>query len=176
MNWKSNKQKDVFFSKNDISFIGAESLTRLKKLAKNSPLKRARLCLHKDTKEHVQQMIIALHADTLFRPHRHPKGKSESIHIIEGKLKTFFFDPSGNVQQTITLSERSNEAALMYRMAGGQWHLPLNLTEWVVFHEIFTGPYHKKKDVEYAHFAPNEDNPTELRAYCQQLLIRDQMD
>jgi cupin fold WbuC family metalloprotein len=176
MNWRPNKQKDTFFSDNDISCIDAETLLWLKTLAVASPLKRARLCLHKDTQEQVQQMIIALHSDTLFRPHRHPSGKSESIQIIEGKLKTFYFDQSGNVLQTITLSECIGEAAMIYRMSGGQWHLPLNLTEWVVFHEIFTGPYDKTADVEYAHFAPAQENPVELRKYCQQLLVSDKHD
>ena len=81
----------VFRQTDDIVEIGPDWLARLKQAADASPLRRARVCLHRGAQDTVQEMIIALCEDVLFRPHRH-HGKTESFHIIEGALDLVIFD------------------------------------------------------------------------------------
>ena len=38
----------------------------------------------------------------------------------------------------------------MYRITGKVWHQPIPLTEWVVYHEVATGPFNKDEDVIYS--------------------------
>ena len=82
---------EVFYNKEDIAQIGDDWIERLKQAAAESPLRRSRLCLHRSNDEPVQEMILALCRDVLFRPHRHLK-KSESFHIIEGELYVMVFN------------------------------------------------------------------------------------
>ena len=88
------------FPDQDIIQIRKKDLSKLKSMALDSPLKRARYCLHHTTEDPVQEMIIALHNSTYVRPHRHI-GKSESFHIIEGILNVVIFDNFGEVKKLL---------------------------------------------------------------------------
>ena len=37
----------------------------------------------------------------------------------------------------------------MYRIQGNIWHQPVPISEWVIYHEVYTGPFIKEEDVEY---------------------------
>ena len=37
----------------------------------------------------------------------------------------------------------------MYRIKGDIWHQPIPVSEWVVYHEVATGPFLKSDDVIY---------------------------
>ena len=74
----------------EIIQINATHLERLKWSAEESPLRRSRICLHSDNSDQVHEMVIAFCRDSYVQPHRHT-GKSESFHIIEGRLQVVFF-------------------------------------------------------------------------------------
>ncbi|MBQ4836988.1 WbuC family cupin fold metalloprotein [Pseudoalteromonas luteoviolacea] len=136
---------NVFFNdQNTIAFDQA-GIAHLKEVAQAHPQKCARFCLHHDNQAGVQEMLLVMHRDSRFAPHRHPNYKSESIHIVEGKIGMSVFDQSGQVTQLNVLAPN---AQFLFRLEGGTWHLPIALSEWVVFHEVFHGPYSKEDDVE----------------------------
>ncbi|QTH71040.1 WbuC family cupin fold metalloprotein [Pseudoalteromonas xiamenensis] len=136
---------NTLFSSDPITVVKLDLIEKLKKIAEQSSQKCARFCLHNDTFSGVQQMLVVLHRDARFNPHRHPEHKTESIHLIEGEVGFTVFDDSGSIIEKIRLSPHRQ---FLIRLAGNTWHLPVVLGEWAVFHEIYQGPYVKNVDVE----------------------------
>lgn len=122
------------------------AIESLKAAAQSSPLRRARFCLHSSNESSVQEMVIALLKDSVVEPHKHPSGKPESYHLIEGAMDVHIFDPRGHKVQLIPL--RLN-GARMYRIRGNVWHQPLAVSDYAVYHEVYTGPFNKLTDVFY---------------------------
>lgn len=136
---------NTLFSEQATTVLDVAVIDQLKTLATQHPQRCARFCLHQDTAAGVQQMLVVLHRSSRFMPHRHPVGKSESVHLISGELGVALFADDGQITQRIHLS--ANRQFLL-RLSGHTWHLPVALTEWAVFHEVYQGPYVKELDVE----------------------------
>lgn len=135
-------------SNTEIFILDEKVIVQLKKLALQDPLKRSRICLHEDNHSCVQEMIIVAHKNTLIEPHRHPLNKPESYHIIYGELLIKIFNDGGRVTKNISLSGDGPQK--MYRIRGGVWHQPIPVSEWAVYHEVYTGPFIKEIDVIYS--------------------------
>ncbi|MEJ1298727.1 MAG: WbuC family cupin fold metalloprotein [Candidatus Sedimenticola sp. (ex Thyasira tokunagai)] len=147
------------------SFINSTYLDRLKHEAAASPNLRSRLCLHCDTQSPVQEMINVFCHDSYLRPHRHPQGKTESYHIIEGVLRVYLFDELGVVNTYSDLCNSDPKAPFLFYQPGGLWHMPVAMTPFVVFHEVYTGPFEEGRDVEYADWSPEPQNPVSVNAF-----------
>jgi cupin fold WbuC family metalloprotein len=145
---------NVFHNKSDWVFVGEDWLHRLSEVARKSPLHRARLCLHRNEDDCVQEMVIAVTKDCLFRPHRH-RAKSESFHIIKGELCILIFSDAGTPVECQVLGPPGQGRAFYYRLCIPAWHSILPLTETVVFHESTSGPF-VPSEAEFAQFAPTE--------------------
>ncbi|MCC7168603.1 MAG: WbuC family cupin fold metalloprotein [Rhodospirillales bacterium] len=157
---------DVFHCEFDVCTVGGEWLDRLRVAACSSPRRRARLCLHRGPSDPVQEMIIVLCRDVLFRPHRH-RSKSESLHIIDGDILVVLFDEHGRVTSRIALAAPGDGRPFAYRLAADIWHTVIPATEFVALHESVAGPY-VPEDTEFAPWAPNVEGP-ELAAYLRRL-------
>ncbi len=94
--------QNVFHNADDIAIIGSDWIDRLKGIALTSPLKRARICLHRSDEDGVHEMIIALARDCLFPPHRHV-AKNELFHMIEGRLGVVIFNDDGSTRRSFVL-------------------------------------------------------------------------
>jgi len=133
----------------DIFVLNPNLLIDLKKKAFESKLKRYRYCIHKSNNHLTQEMIIVFHKDTIITPHRHPLGRSESYHLIEGAMNVYFFDDEGNTKNAIRLEEQSKNKNFYYRLSSHTWHLPVPTTEFMIYHETITGPFLSEEDIEY---------------------------
>lgn len=133
-------------------------IQELKDLAQRHPSRRARVCLHHDSTAATQEMVLAVHKSSYLRPHRHPANKSESYHVIEGEMDVNIFAPDGALERVIRLTAKGRGGAegFMYRSTNGVWHQPVAVSEWVIYHETYTGPFVKEFDVEYAPWAAEE--------------------
>jgi len=136
---------NIIFNSSDLFLLKEEVIDNLKEIANNHPLKRSRVCIHESLENKVHEMIIVAHKDGVIPPHKHPEGKPESYHVLEGELKVLIFDEEGNKEDEFILSH--NFHPKMYRIKGGIWHQPIPITEWVVYHEVATGPFDKAQDV-----------------------------
>ncbi len=163
--------KESEFNDKDIIEVNRETVEYLIQRAAESPRKRYRLCLHHSPDFIVNEMVIVGNHDTYVHPHRHPKGKDESYAIIQGDMVVFIFDNNGNVIRHVKMGEYGSGKTVLYRLSSDLWHLPVPLTEWVVYHEIFTGPFRKELDVEYAPWAPPETDHAAVAEYMKMLLI-----
>ena len=158
------------FNTQDIIEVGQATVARLIRKAGESPRLRYRLCLHHTLDRLVHEMIIVANRSTYIRPHRHPPGKDESYYIIQGQMAVFIFDEAGKVTQVLEMGEYHTGRTALYRLSASIWHLPVPISEWVVYHEVFTGPFQKERDVEYAPWSPPESDKPAVAGYMAGLL------
>jgi cupin fold WbuC family metalloprotein len=156
-------KSEVYFNRNDLEVVGEDWIGFLKDRARQSPLRRSRLCLHRGHDDPVQQMIIVMCQDVLFRPHRH-LAKSESFHMIEGLLDLILFDMDGNPEQAVHMGPIGSGLNFCHRLNISQFHAVLPLTDFVVMHEITAGPW-IKEEAEFAPWAPEQSEA--LRAFLE---------
>jgi UDP-glucose 4-epimerase len=159
---------EVFTHNDTIVTVGMDWLDRLKAAALESPLRRARLCVHLASEDAVQEMILVLCKDVLFRPHRHHE-KTESFHIIEGELDLVVFNDNGEPLRTIRMGPAASGKTFCYRLNSSLYHALLPRTPFVAFHETTAGPF-RKGDAEFAPWAPVR--PEQLRAFLEQAVER----
>jgi cupin fold WbuC family metalloprotein len=157
----------TFFPDQDIIEIHPEQLSALKKAAAAAPLRRARLCLHQNHADEVQEMVIAFCRDTYNRPHRH-RGKSESFHVIEGQVAIVFFDEEGRPTRQVHLGMPADGLPFLYRLASDRWHAVIPLTDHVIIHETTTGPF-VPGQTEFAPWSPDGADVEAARQYVAQL-------
>jgi len=140
-----NRMSVFFFENQGIITIESPDLEKLKRAAATAPLRRARYCLHHSHDDDVQEMVIAFCQNSSVPVHRH-SNKSESYHVIEGELKILFFDNEGNVTRTIHMGQIDSGLPFMYRLSVNEWHTIRPLSEFVVLHEITSGPFVKEEN------------------------------
>ena len=157
----------IYFENQNIIEINTERLVRLKQNAMQSPLRRARYCLHRDHNDKVHEMVIAFCRDSYCRPHRHTD-KSESFHLIEGEMLVVFFDDTGRVTRSLEMAPPGHDKTFFYRLNSPLWHTVLALSEYVVFHETTAGPFMPdQKDV--ASWAPNEGDTAAVNSFLRRI-------
>ena len=83
--------EEVLFAADAIVQIDASDIEELKQKAKKNPRKRIRICVHKDKKDKIHEMLIVHEKSCYVRPHKHIN-KVESFHIIEGEVDILLFD------------------------------------------------------------------------------------
>ena len=132
----------VIRNNQDTIYIDRKKLDELKILAQKDPNKRARICLHKNDEEMVQEMIIAFCKDSYIRPHRHID-KSESYHIIEGRIEIIFYNDSGIEIDKVVLSDKMDEHPFLFRISNSDWHTVVPKSDFVIIHEVTKGPFNK---------------------------------
>ena len=158
------------FNAADIIEVNRKTVARLKAAAAQSPRGRYRLCLHRSTEHLVNEMVIICGSGTYIRPHRHPQGRDESYYIIEGNMVVLIFDDSGQVVRQVEMGEYQSGFTVLYRLCSNLWHLPVILSEWVVYHEVLTGPFNKIETVEYAPWSPPESDSLAVSDYMKDLM------
>ena len=126
----------------DTIYIDRKKLEELKILAQKDPNKRARICLHKNDEEMVQEMIIAFCKDSYIRPHRHTD-KSESYHIIEGRIEIIFYNDNGIEIDKVVLSDKMDEHPFLFRVSNSAWHTVVPKSDFAIIHEVTKGPFNK---------------------------------
>jgi cupin fold WbuC family metalloprotein len=152
---------EVFRNSDEIVTVGPDWLQRLKDAARASPLRRSRLCLHRTDQDTIQEMIIVLMKDVLFRPHRH-LDKSESFHIVEGELYVLLFSETGQPMRAIHMGPAASGRTFCYRLCTPAWHAILPISDLVVMHETTRGPF-VAGEAAFAAWAPTGGE--ELRAF-----------
>lgn len=155
----------VFKQQEPVIVVDGDWTERIKTNARTEPLRRARLNLHHDESNQVQEMLIAFCKDSLTMPHRH-LGRTESFHMVEGRLELVFFDDGGRVNRRLRLGAPGSGLPSLYRLNAPDWHLVIPLDEMVVVHEIGCGPFIRDAELPPA-WAPRDFE--ELRAFIAEL-------
>lgn len=159
----------VFYMDEDIVEVGSKQLESLKIAAKNSTLRRSRLCLHRNTSDQVQEMVIAFCKDSYVRPHRHIN-KSESFHIIDGELIVVFFNNDGHVTKKIEMGPVESSKIFIYRLNSSIWHTIIPISDYVLLHETTAGPF-VKSEADYPEWAPKDVDLIEVKKFLKNVAI-----
>ncbi|PIW30968.1 MAG: hypothetical protein COW30_00690 [Rhodospirillales bacterium CG15_BIG_FIL_POST_REV_8_21_14_020_66_15] len=149
--------------------LGAPDLARLKELASKSAKNRYRFCVHDSTDHPVQEMLICARGHTYLPPHRHPPGKCESYHVVEGQAEVYLMDESGAVLTTHLLGDSQHEGAVFIRIAEPIFHFVFPRSDWFIYHEVFSGPWSLEKSVIPAPFSPPEDDAQAIAAFVREV-------
>ena len=161
--------KNVIFNKRDLFYFDNKIIKKLKIMALKSEKKRSRICCHLDLKDKTNEMIIALHKKSFIAPHIHPNNKSESYFVMEGFMNVYVFNSSVKVKKVVKMGPIDSGKKFYYRMCKGYFHMPIAVSKWCVYHEVYSGPFLKNKDVYYPKWAPNEDNKLEIENFLKKI-------
>ena len=155
--------------KKDLVLFDKSIIRKIKYKASKNNKKRARICIHKNLNEKTNEMIIALSKKSFIAPHIHPNNKSESYFIIEGSMNVYVFNKLGKVKKIIKMGTFNSGKIFYYRMSKGYYHMPIAVSKWCVYHEVYSGPFNKSRDVKYPKWAPNEDNQIEKKNFLKKI-------
>jgi len=158
---------EAIYNTKNILEVSSFDIGDLKKHALKSKSKRYRLCMHHNNDDPTHEMLIVFYKAGFMPPHRHPIGKSESYHVVEGTMTVYFFDDYGNIKNCIDLEEtkKGGDKPFLYRLSSNEWHMPVPTSEWLVYHETFTGPFEKDLDVEFPDWAPKEGDDEKIEDF-----------
>ena len=158
---------EVFVAEAPIAKIGPSEIAFIKSQADRNERKRARICVHKKSEDPLHEMMIAISAKSYIHPHKH-LGKSESFHIIEGKVDVVVFDDDGGVAEVIKLGDPTTGRDFYYRLDQNLFHTLLIKSDFLVVHEVTNGPFLRDKTAQ-ATWAPTEGDTAETANYMEHL-------
>ena len=154
---------EVFYADDRVVRVDGRDVAELVREADPLPRRRTRLCTHRSPDDRLHEMLIVHHRDAYVRAHRH-LGKAESMHIITGETDLVLFDDRGRVTEVIRMGEFGSGRPFYYRMSDAIYHALLIRSEWLVFHEVTSGPL-RRDESEFAPWAPPDDDADAVRAF-----------
>jgi len=162
------RSDNVFVINESPAIVDSRVIVELKLAADASPLKRARLCLHRADTDLVHEMLIVLSQKAFIRPHRH-LNKTESFLLLEGETSVLFFDGEGEIVREERLGKDPNRP-FIYRIYDPMYHTQLVWSEYLVFYECTQGPF-LREATQFPPWAPTE-GCAEATAYLNRLRDR----
>lgn len=127
------------------------ALEELIDMASKSGLGRSRYLLHRSHEDKPQVMLIYLERGSDVGVHRHPLDKSEIYIVLEGTLEVSFRERNDSENLRRMLAPWGNESGLptvsLHR--DSLWHEPRAVSDYVLYLEVYSGPFSKDLDVEY---------------------------
>lgn len=146
---------EVFYTDTPITKVDLESIAYLLEKASKNTRKRSRLCTHPDVTDKIHEMLIIHDKECYVRPHKHP-GKSESMHIIQGKVDIVFFEEDGKIKEVVEMGDFGTGLCFYLRTDTPVYHTLLIRSDMLIFHETTNGPFNREQTV-FAPWSP-EDN------------------
>ena len=162
------KAGEVIVNTEPVAKVDDKVVQDLKKRAAAGPNGQARLCLHRDLGDPVQEMIIVHCKGAYVRPHKH-ECETESFHVIEGAMLVVLFGEGGAEVDRFRMGERPAGDCFVCRIEKGLWHTMVPLTDAVVFLETTQGPFRGEDHNTYASWAPQPDDKKGVAAFLERL-------
>ena len=152
---------EVIKNSEELLFINNELVDQIIGEAKQSQRHMARLLMHFDHEDPVQEMLIAMGRDCAVMPNRSP-GRSESLQIVKGELLLIVFDDNGKVVSRVKMGPAGSDKVFLYRLSSTPWHTMIPLSEIVIVHEVIEGPFSNSSD-PMPDWVP--ENPDDLKQF-----------
>ena len=64
-------------------------------------------------------------------------------------MNVCIFDKKGKIHQVIKMGNVKSGLKFYYRMNKPIFHMPMAISKYCVYHEVYSGPFDKEKDVKY---------------------------
>lgn len=154
---------EVFYADEPVVRVAAEDVTALVAEADPMPRRRTRLCTHRSAEDRLHEMLIVHHRDAYVRAHQH-LGKAESMHIISGETDLILYDDQGTVTEVIAMGDFASGKPFYYRMSDAIFHSLIIRSEWLVFHEVTSGPL-RREESRFAPWAPADEDAAAVAAF-----------
>lgn len=119
----------------------------------------ARICLHADPGDLVQDMVIAKTRDAPVRPGRHLR-RPQTFQAIRGRLAVLTFEEDGNVRETRVLDAKSP----ILRVEAQTYSVDFPLTRAVLYREVLVGSHDPGEWVEARWWPPDDESRARLMA------------
>lgn len=137
-----NKGRSIaLFVKNKFFLVNKKIIKFLKYQSKKNNFANVRICLHKNKKDKLHDMIVLINKKNKVLIHKHVK-KDEIYQILEGKIMIEIFQK--NKVKKIILDKRNN---IIFRMKMNTFHRISPISNCAIFHEIRLGPLNKKDTI-----------------------------
>lgn len=146
------KNNRVFYTNNQNTLVTNQQIYLLKFLAKIKKVSIFRLCLHKNDKELVHEMIMFHTSRQKVGPLRQNK-KSISYNILDGSLKISKCNKLGKITKTFEISNKKNHENLIHkfiRIDANEFRIVRSTSEYCIFIETIEGPF-KDSDTIWLH-------------------------
>ena len=140
-------------------------------MARKSGRGRFRLCIHRDSMEKQQEMLIVHPRCAYVPPHKH-MGKPESLLVLRGKADYFLFDNDGIVTEKIELGDQYSKKCFFFRVAEPKYHSMLIRSEELVFMETTQGPFVREDNI-VAPWAPDPNDVSAVDRFLESLANAD---
>ena len=122
---------------------------------RTSDRSRHRLCYHQNPNVKLHDIIICYDKTSYIPPNKHIN-KPESLCILQGSVKLYFFNDSGDLFSTLILSASDSKSTSIIRIPPNTWHgLRVLDDQPVIMKETILGPY-DRSSLQWAPFAPSE--------------------
>ncbi len=150
---KSGRSKSFYIKKNsEISEI-SENLIKAFLLHHSRKYNEdARVCLHANYKDPLQDMVLIQHSKNFYPPHKHAN-RYDTYHVLEGCLGVVIFDNNGKVTKIYKLKKN-----FFYKTPKNKYHLTLPLTTRVIYHEYRSGSFDRKTNCIFPSWTPLNNN------------------
>ena len=119
--------------------ISKAILDELTAKAKECPRLRMAMDLRNTQEDNSQRMLNALEPGTVMPIHRH-HDSSETVVILRGKIRWFFYDEQGKETESVVLD--ANGDLRMLNVEKDRWHSLICLVTGSVLFECKDGSYH----------------------------------
>ena len=136
---------EVIKNSEELLFINNDLIEQIIEEASQSQRHMARLLMHFDHEDPVQEMLIAMGRDCMVVPNR-SVGRSESLQVVQGELLLIIFDDNGNVVKRVEMGPAGSDKVFLYRLSSTPWHTMIPLSKIVVVHEVIEGPFVNSSD------------------------------
>ena len=155
--------EEVFYSSDRVARVAQADLADLTRAAGKTTRRRSRLCTHRDTADPLHEMFIVHPRGAYVRPHKH-LNKAESMSVLEGSVDLVLFDDEGGVAEVIPMGELKSGRAFYYRLSDAIFHTLLIRSEWLLFHEVTSGPF-RREDSAFAPWAPEDTDAAAVERF-----------
>ena len=158
-----NVSPEVFYADEVVVRVDREDVTS--PVAWDDPIlrRRKRLCMHRSAEDRLHEMLIVHHREASVRSYRH-LGKAESMHIVQDETDLVLFEDAGNVTEVIGMGEFRSGRPFYYRISEPIYHSLVIRSEWLVFHEVTSGPL-RREESEFAPWAPADDDAPAVQVF-----------
>ena len=136
---------EVIKNSEELLFINNDLVEQIIEEASQSQRYMARLLMHFDHEDPVQEMLIAMGRECMVVPNR-SASRSESLQVFRGELLLVIFDDNGNVVKRIEMGPAGSDKVFLYRLSSTPWHTMIPLTKMVVVHEALEGPFKQSSE------------------------------
>ena len=159
--------EEVFFSIDPVVKVDYSEIETLKDRSKRNKRKRIRLCAHNSVIDGLHEMFIVHTKETYVKPHKH-LNKAESLHVIEGLVDIIIFDDEGAIIDVFQMGDYLSGKKFYQRISDSYYHSMIIRSEFLVFHEVTSGPF-RRSDTVFPNWAPEEEDTNATKNFMNQL-------